>query len=321
MDIKNAKILVTGSSGTIGNYLCEKLMDLGADVTGVDIKKNIWNYQIDERTIYLDLRDQNLLKKLPVKFDMVIHLAANARVFNLVKNPDLARDNFLMIYNVLEHIRKNDMNRIIFSSSREVYGNTDYIIHSEDEAYVRHCESSYTATKIAGEAMIHSYNQCYDMDFIITRFSNVYGKYDYSDRVIPLFILKAVSNEDITVFGRDKILDFTYIEDTVSGIINSIVYFESAKNEVYNIATQKGASIEKVAKNILELTNSGSKLYFGENRLGEVCKFVADINKAKALIDYNPEYSLFDGLKKTIEWYLPKLKEYKKSLISQGIVL
>ena len=304
------KILVTGSSGTIGTCLCEFLLEKNFDVTGLDILPNRWNTKINSLTKLIDLRYPEQLQELPTDFDLIIHLAANARVFNLVVNPDLARDNFLMLYNVLEFSRKNKINKFIFSSSREVYGNSGSIMHNENESCIRHCESSYTATKIAGEAMIHAYNQCYGINFIICRFSNVFGRYDYSDRVIPLFISKTLKNEDIHIFGRDKILDFTYIEDVVDGILKAIDRFESAKNEIYNIATQRGYSIEQVAQNIISLTESKSKLIFEPSRPGEVTRFVADITKATAILGFTPTTSLVQGIQKSIEWYRSRLDKY-----------
>lgn len=314
MELDRSKILVTGSSGTIGNCLCEALLARGADVVGVDIRHNRWNDRVHRRTIYMDLREPSNLKELPRDIDIVVHLAANARVYNLVKEPDLARDNFLTLYNVLEYVRQNDIGRILFSSSREVYGNSGHIIHSEDESFVKNCESSYTATKIAGEAMIHAYNQCYGIEYVIVRFSNVYGKYDYSDRVVPLFVSKALNNEDIRIYGRDKILDFTYIEDAVGGVVKILDLFEIARNELYNIATQTGYSIEQVARNIIELTGSESQLFFEPNRTGEVCRFVADISKAKAVLGYCPGNDLQEGISKTIEWYGPRIEEYREQL-------
>lgn len=314
MELNKSRILVTGSSGTIGNCLCEALLALGSDVVGVDKRKNRWNEEVSRRTVIADLRDIQSLQKLKGNFDVVVHLAANARVFKLVQQPDLARDNFLTLYNVLEFIRKRKIQKILFASSREVYGNTDYIIHSEDEAYVKNCESSYTATKIAGEAMIHAYEQCYGIQHVIVRFSNVYGRYDYSDRLVPLFISQALKSADIHIFGRDKILDFTYIEDSVDGVVKALELFEISKNEVYNIATQKGYSIDTVARRIIELTGSRSKLIYEPNRPGEVCRFVADISKAGAVLNYQPRYDLSSGISRAIEWYKPRMDEYRKAL-------
>ncbi len=298
------KIIVTGSSGTIGTRLCESLINDGFEVVGVDQKKNVWNQEIQDRTLIVDLRDKKLvMEKLPRDADAIIHLAANARVYNLVVDPSLARDNFETLFNVLEFARIAKIPKIIFSSSREVYGNSDKIYHQEDEAYVKNCESPYTASKVAGEALVHSYYQCYRLDFVIFRFSNVYGMYDGSDRVIPLFIERAKRDEDLIVFGKEKQLDFTYIDDCVNGIRLALQNFEKVKNDVFNLANGKGTTLLEVAQLIREMTDSKSKIILKENRTGEVVRFIADINKAKARLGYEPEITIIEGVKKSIAWY------------------
>ena len=304
MNEKIEKILVTGSSGTIGTALCIDLMKKGYEVVGVDIKQNKWSKKVDKITTISDLRDKNFFSKLPQHdFDMTIHLAANARVYNLVKNPVLARDNFEILFNTLEFIRLKKIDRFIFASSREVYGNSDKIVHNEDEAYVKNCESPYTATKIGGEALVHSYLQCYGMDFLILRFSNVYGRYDDSDRVIPVFIEAAKQNKELVVFGNDKILDFTFIDDCVDGITKSVARFDLIKNNTFNIASGKGTTIVELAKIILNKMASKGEINIKENRTGEVTKCIVDISRAREFLDYKPNMLIDEGLEKSIAWY------------------
>jgi len=140
-------ILVTGSSGTIGTRLCERLLCEGYDVTGVDRLPNRWNHQIDSLTVVGDLCHKRTLELLSSSFDLVVHLAANARVYNLVIDPNLAFDNMQCTFQVLEFCRKNSVSRLIFASSREVYGNTENVRRCEDQAHVGLCESPYTASK------------------------------------------------------------------------------------------------------------------------------------------------------------------------------
>jgi len=298
------KILVTGSSGTIGTRLCELLMEKGYDVTGVDIKPNKWNKDLNKMTVLADLREKNSLMNLKSGFDLVIHLAANARVYNLVVDPSMARDNFETLFNTLEFARTNGVKRFMFASSREVYGNSvTQIVHTEHEAYVKNCESPYTASKIGGEALVHSYNQCYDMDFIITRFSNVYGRYDDSDRVIPLFIKRTKENKDLTVFGKEKLLDFTYIDDCVAGIILCIENFEDVKNDCFNIASGVGKTLIEAAEIVQKKMKSNTNLIIKDNRTGEVVHFIANILKAKNKLNYEPKVDLKKGIHKAIEWH------------------
>ena len=307
---KAKKILVTGSSGVIGNGLCEFLDQNDIGYVGVDIRDNIWNENVRTNTIKMDLRDTVDDNMISDKIDMIIHLAANARVYDLVVDPIMARDNFITLFNICELARRKNIKKIIFSSSREVYGNSNRVIYNENEFYVKHCKSPYAASKIAGEALLHSYKQCYGIENIILRFSNVFGKYDYSDRVIPQFILRLIKNEKITIYGKDKLFDFTYIDDTVSGIIKSVDNFEKAKDEVYNIATGIGYSLDEIAQYIFQLTNSSSKKIFKGNRTGEVVRFIADITKAKTILGYNPQYDIINGLKKAVGWYKPRIKEF-----------
>lgn len=297
------KILVTGSNGTIGIRLCEKLIGFGYGVIGVDIKKNAWNKRVDKITVNLDLRSKDDIQKMPKNVDCVVHLAANARVFNLVKDPSLARDNFEMLFNTLEYARTVGVKRFIFASSREVYGNLKKIIHKEDEAEIKNCESPYTASKIAGEALIHAYCQCYGIEFVIVRFSNVYGMYDNSDRLIPLYIRLARRSEDFVVYGKDKLLDFTYIDDAVDGVMRIIKIFNKVKNSTFNLAYGKGISLIAVARIIKKLMKIDNQIILEPNRTGEVVKYIADISRAKKLLGYSPKTAIAEGIKKAIKWY------------------
>jgi nucleoside-diphosphate-sugar epimerase len=297
------KILITGNNGTIGTRLCEKLMDSGYEVVGIDWQKNKWQPKVDQITVIGDLRDPQALEQLSTDFDLVIHLAANARVYNLVKEPRLARDNFETLFNVLEFCRKANIKRFIFASSREVYGNSEKMIHNEEEAYVKNCESPYTASKIGGESLVHSYQQCYGIDFTILRFSNVYGMYDESDRLIPLFMRLCNDNKDLTVFGKDKLLDFTYIDDNIEGIMLCIKKFDNIKNDVFNVAQGQGTTILEVAQLVKTSMNKNVKILLEDNRTGEVVKYIADISKAKTKLGYEPKINIAEGVKRSIAWF------------------
>jgi len=304
--MKTNKILITGSSGTIGTRLFERLLEK-YDISGADLKPNKWNKSINDRTIISDLRDKNEFDKLPEDIDLVIHLAANARVYNLIKEPSLARDNSEILFNILEFCRKNKITKFIFASSREVYGNIKKDKCSENDASIQNCESPYTASKIQGESFVHAYSRCYGIDFIILRFSNVYGMYDESDRIIPLFIKLTNNNKALTVYGKEKLLDFTYIDDAISGIIKCIENFDNTKNEVFNIASGKGISMLFLANLIQKKMNSKNGIIVKENRKGEILRFVADNSKAKKNLDYNPEIDINEGITRSIDWYEKKV--------------
>jgi len=310
----NKRILVTGSSGMIGTAFCEKLLEKRITFVGVDKIRNQWNPSIDAATLIKDLTEEFQFGY--GSYDTVVHLAANARVFDLVENPDLARENMVMTYNVLEFTRKNGIKEFIYASSREVYGNSFVCrtCYNEDSVDLELCESPYTASKILGEALVHAYRRCYGINSIIVRFSNVYGRYDYNDRVIPLFIAKAIKNYPLEVFGENKVLDFTYIDDAVDGLYKAAVSFKKARNRVYNLAYGEGYSITKVASEIIEKLGSRSIINHKKSRIGEVEEFVADIDRARIKFGYKPKYDLDEGLDKTIEWYKPRVEEYLKQI-------
>lgn len=300
------KILVTGSSGTIGTRLCEKLLAAGHTVVGADWEPCQWKEEVEALRIDIDLRHAEEFGKLPTDVELIIHLAANARVYELVEHPERAMDNFQDTFNILEFARKNGIKRLMFASSRETYGNIhlpEGQKYSEDKAHFMTCESPYTASKIGGEALFEAYKRCYKMETIIWRFSNVYGMYDNSVRVVPLYFRQAKNNEAMKVFGRDKCLDFTYIDDCVGGIMLGIDKWDTAKNDTYNLAYGQGTTILHLAERMKELLGSTSTLDIGDARTGEVTHYIADISKAQRVLGYNPQTPFDRGIEKAVEWY------------------
>ena len=297
------KILITGSSGTIGTRLCERLLQTDHEIVCVDWEPNKWIKAIDERTLRIDLRDAKAMKQIPSDIDIIVHLAANARVYELVVEPVRALDNFITLFNMLEYARQNSVKKFIFASSRESYGNIEVEKLTEELASVVNCESPYTASKIGGEALVRSYERCYGIDMLIFRFSNVYGMYDDSVRVVPQFIRNARANKTLTVFGKEKCLDFTYIDDCVNGILLGIEKFEEAKNDVYNLAFGEGATLIHLAESVIGLLGSSSRIDLQGPRTGEVIRYVADIQKAKRVLGYDPQVPFEEGVRRAVAWY------------------
>ena len=307
------KILLTGSSGQIGTNLALKLIQQGHQVQGIDKRKNTWTDKIP--TIILDLSHRfTSFEKgfgdhhVPFTPDLVVHFAANAKVHELVKHPDRAMDNIVDTFNVLEYCRRHKL-PIIFSSSREVYGDIKRFVTDEKQADFLYTESPYSASKIAGEALIYSYAKCYGIPYIVLRFSNVYGRYDNDidrmERVIPLFIKRIDAGEPIVVFGKDKVLDFTYVDDCTQGVMLAIqkLHEGKVKNEIFNLAFGQGHSLLNMVGFISESLGKNANMTVKETQLGEVRQYIADISKAKTLLGYNPTTSLKEGIKKTVDWW------------------
>lgn len=306
------RVLITGSSGQIGTNLGLYLQDQGHYVFGVDKRPNTWTNEIE--TLLQDLsapyrNHKNGLGHVdyPADLDAVVHLAAHAKVHELVQQPDRALENIMMTFNVLEYCRQNDL-PIIFSSSREVYGDIHRYITEESYADFAFTESPYSASKISGEALIYSYAQCYGLNYIVYRFSNVYGRYDNDlermSRVIPKFIRMISDNETITVYGKEKVLDFTYVDDCVAGVFKGLdlLTTEIKVNQTINLAYGRGNSLVSLAELIGAALGIEPRMKIEPSRVGEVTHYVANIGKARALLGYTPEVSLEEGIKRSVAW-------------------
>ncbi|MCI0513039.1 NAD-dependent epimerase/dehydratase family protein [candidate division KSB1 bacterium] len=302
------RVLITGSSGQIGTNLALTLMQRGDTVTGIDKRPNAWTDTIDYQTLDLiDLTRGQAKLELDARPDVVVHLAAHAKVYELVKNPARALENIEMLFGVLEYCRRQEI-PIIFASSREVYGDIHRWITDESVADFVVAESPYSASKISGEAMVYSYYQCYKLPHLVFRFSNVYGRYDCDlermERVIPLFIRRIAQDQPIKVFGAHKVLDFTFIDDCIAGIIAGIDRVVSGEitHKTINLAYGHGNSLEDLVNIIGLALNKEPQAEYLSSRSGEVTRYVADITVARNLLNYSPQVPLSAGLRRAIKW-------------------
>lgn len=299
------RVLITGSSGQIGTNLGLALMGRGDEVVGIDRRPNAWTDRITAYQLDLLTAKAGDLPKGP--FDVVVHLAAHAKVFELVQTPARALENVTMNFASLDYARQNKI-PFIFGSSREVYGDIHRHVTEEGAADFVVAESPYSASKIAGEAFIYSYAECYKLPYLVFRFSNVYGRYDNDiermERVLPLFMRKIARGEPIVVFGKDKVLDFTYVDDCIAGIMRGIDALVARKvtNQTINVAYGQGSTLVD-AVNIISLAlGKKPNVRYEPARPGEVTRYVADISKARQLLGYEPQTPLTAGIPKAIEW-------------------
>ncbi len=299
------KLLITGSSGQIGTNLALRLLDEGHQVVGIDCRPNRWTDRIETHTLDLRTASPDDLPAGP--FDAVVHLAAHAKVFELVEYPDRALANVTTCFASLELARRHGL-PFIFGSSREVYGDIHRHVTVEAEADFVVAESPYSASKIAGEAFTYSYAECYGLRYLVFRFSNVYGRYDNDidrmERVLPLFTRRIARDEPIVVYGKEKVFDFTYIDDCINGIRLGIDALISRRvtNQTINLACGQGSTLVD-AVNIISLAlGKKPKVRFEPARPGEVMRYVADISKARQLLGYEPQTPLTAGIPLAIEW-------------------
>ncbi|HET7043301.1 MAG TPA: NAD-dependent epimerase/dehydratase family protein [Gaiellaceae bacterium] len=308
------RVLVTGSSGQIGTNLALRLQRDGHEVFGVDKRQNPWT---DEFRYVL----QDLAGHYPAYLggiggveypavDLVVHLAAHAKVHQLVAEPHRALENLVMTFNVLEYARGLKL-PVVYASTREVYGDIHrFEGYGEDTADFAFTESPYSASKIAGEAFLYAYARCYDLRYLAFRFSNVYGRFDNDlhrmTRVLPLFIHRLSRGEPITVYGgREKTLDFTYVDDCVDGIARGVEALAEGRvvDETINLAYGEGNTLVRAAELIAAELDVEPDVALAPSLLGEVTRYVADIRKAKTLLGWEPATSLDDGIPKAVAWF------------------
>jgi nucleoside-diphosphate-sugar epimerase len=308
------RVLITGSSGQIGTNLALRLQADGHYVFGVDKRQNAWTD--DFRYLLQDLAGHyapfpggiNGVEYPDV--DVVVHLAAHAKVHQLVKQPHRALENVMMTFNVLEYARQQRV-PIVFSSSREVYGDVHrFEEYGEQVADFAYTESTYSASKISGEAFVYSYARCYGLPYLVFRFSNVYGRFDNDlhrmVRVLPLFTHAISRGEPITVYGgREKTLDFTYVDDCVDGIVRGVEALVENRvvNQTINLAYGQGNTLVDAAEKIGSQLGAEPNMTIAPSLLGEVTHYVADLSKARELLGYDPKVSLDEGIERSVAWF------------------
>jgi UDP-glucose 4-epimerase len=310
-------VLITGSSGQIGTNLGLALLARGDRVLGVDKRANAWTEKFPTEVIDLTAQprtDGSVPLPESVRAfrpQVIVHLAAWAKVHQLVREPAKAFENVAMTYWALEAARTlgaGEGTSVVFGSSREVYG--DILRHVTDESMADFvvAESPYSASKIAGEAFFSSYARCYGIKTLVFRFSNVYGRYDNDldrmERVIPLFVRKIWREESITVFGRDKMLDFTYVDDCVSGVVAGIDAVATSRvvDETINLAYGQGQTLYDLVTLIELATGKQARATYAPSQTGEVTRYVADISKARQLLGYVPTTPLAKGIAQYVKW-------------------
>ncbi len=326
MDIVNKKtkmktVLVTGPAGFIGSHLSEKLLSLGYKVIGVDnfdpfysrdIKTdNMENFMLNPNFYFyeLDLCNNNSLDQLNHEIDLVIHLAGKAGVRPSILDPQSYIDsNISATRNILDFMRIRGIQKMAFASSSSVYGNNAIVPFTEDQN-VDNVISPYAFSKKSCEILNHSYHHLYDLDIINMRFFTVFGPRQRPDLAINKFMSLMTKEEAIPVFGDGTTArDYTYVDDTVNGIINCCEYLFS-NQKVFN-TLNLGNSFPITLSTMIETIATTSGIRPIINRLpmqaGDVNQTFADISKAKDLVGYTPKITFVEGISRFVKWFTQK---------------
>ncbi len=306
------RLIVTGSSGQIGTNLALRCLARGDRVTGIDRRANGWTHAFP--TLCEDLAAPGAAAHLVSAHgaalsgaDVLVHLAAHAKVHELVREPARALENIAMTQHALELARTLRV-PFVLASSREVYGDVPHLPVREDDAQVARVASPYAASKLAAEGMVHAYAGSYGVRYLVFRLSNVYGRYDDDlermERVVPLFVRRIGEGRPVTVYGVDKRLDFTHVDDCVDGVLRGVdaLCADRVRDETFNLAAGHGHSLVELAERIGEVVGRRPGVIAAPARAGEIRRYVADLGKARAMLGYAPRLQLAEGVRAAIEW-------------------
>ncbi|MCG2718017.1 MAG: GDP-mannose 4,6-dehydratase [Nanoarchaeota archaeon] len=321
MDWKGKKVLITGSAGFIGSHLTERLLGLGADISSFiryNSREDLGFVQSlkDSGKINIikgDIRELSTIREAVKDQDVVFHLAASISVHYSMINPsEVVETNVMGTLNILDACRKEDVEKIVITSSSEVYGTALYT--PIDEKHPLQAQSPYAASKIGGDKIAESFFRCYKLPVAVVRPFNTFGPRQSTRAVIPSVITQVLTKDKVLVGATDTFRDFTFVTDTAEGFIKMA---ESPKSigEVVNLGTGVDISINDMIKKVVELVNKDVEIVVDEKRLrpntSEVMKLLASNEKAKKLIGWEPKVSFEDGLKKTIDWISENINLYK----------
>lgn len=322
MKIKGKKVLVTGAGGFIGSHLVEKLVEMGAKVRAFVRynSKNNWGWletspYKDEIEIYTgDIRDYDSVKDSMKGIEVVFHLAALIGIpYSYISPLAYIKTNIEGTYNVLQSARELAVERVIHTSTSEVYGTAKYV--PIDESHPLQPQSPYSATKISADNIALSFYNAFNLPVTIVRPFNTYGPRQSARAVIPTIIAQIMSGKKQIKLGNlQPTRDMNYVIDTVNGFIK-IAECDELLGEVTNIGSGKEISIGDLARLISQLMGVEIEIVQEEQRFrpekSEVERLLCDNTKLKKFTDWEPKYSLEEGLNETIKWMSSHLNMYK----------
>ena len=309
-------IVITGGSGFVGSYLCEKLINDGHKIIVIDnlltgSRENINDLLDNENFSFIEHDVQDHIE-IEDKVDYVLHFASAASPKAYTEHPvNTLKAGSVGTINTLGLAKKHSAEYLLASTS-EVYG--DPLISPQNEEYWGNVNpngerSMYDEAKRFAEAAVATYSRSYDLKTKIVRIFNTYGpRMQLNDgRVVTNFIVQALRNENITIYGDGtQTRSFSYVEDTVAGIISLM---NSTEYDVFNIGNPNEMTVGKLAEKIIELTDSTSEIKYLELPNDDPKQRKPDITKAKTKLNWEPKVNLDEGLAKTITWVEEQLSK------------
>lgn len=319
--MQHKRILITGGAGFIGSHLADALVKTHKvtvfDDLSVGKRENLKKFiSQGGKLIVGDVRNEKQVYRSLKNIDLIFHLAVQCVRLSF-KNPYLVHDvNTRGTLTVLEAARKANIKRLVYVSSSEIYGSTKKVpILETDEP---HPTTIYGASKLAGEYYTLSYARSYGLPVVVVRPFNTYGPRSHFSgvygEVIPKFFIRVMNNKAPLIYGvGTQTRDFTYIMDTVDGIVRA-GFSEKTVGEIINIGSGQETSIKKLAKLIGDTCRKNISPEYRSERPADVRRLGADISKAKRLLKFNPRVDLRTGLALYLEWLKTSKFDFSQAL-------
>ncbi len=284
------RVLVTGGAGFLGSHLVDALVEQGDEVVVLDsLRRGRLSHlraRLDERQITLvteDVRDYASVMRAMADAEIVYHLAAQSNVMGAMQDIDYSfTTNVLGTFNVLKAAAAQGVRRVVFASSREVYGEPERLPVPEEAPL--EAKNPYGASKVAAEAYCRAWQSVSSLECLVLRFANIYGPRD-RDRVIPLWMERAHQGEDLELYGGQQVLDFLWVGHAVVALTAAA---SCPADGPVNVGSGRGVPLLDLAQHILTLTGSRSEVKNRPAREVEVVRFVADVRKMRSVLGMEP---------------------------------
>lgn len=307
------RVLVTGGMGFVGSNLIPSLLN-DSDYTSVRVldslrttanPENISCFSRSNKFEFIegDIRDQSLVQNLVGKSDQVIHLAGETHVDKAIQNSRLFYEvNVLGTHTLLQASVDNKINKFLQISTDEVWGHSLHgVVFSEISPYAP--RNPYSASKAAADHMVRSFGVTYDLPYNIVHFTNLYGPWQYPDKLIPKSILKLIEEQKLQIHGNgENMRMWLHVEDSVKGI--TTVLKNGINGESYALGSHDEKTNLEVAGTLLELFGQPmTEIEFVADRLGNDFRYCVDFSKIKTELGWQPQILFKDGVKDEISWY------------------
>ncbi|HDK26386.1 MAG TPA: NAD-dependent epimerase/dehydratase family protein [Candidatus Atribacteria bacterium] len=329
MNWNKKSALVTGAGGFIGSHLTEYLVELGTNVKAFVRynSRNDWGMlellpkeklsQIE--VIMGDLKDADAVRHAAKDVDIIFHLGSLIAIpYSYIHPRETIETNILGALNVLTAAKENNVEKVIHTSTSEVYGTARYV--PIDENHPLQGQSSYSASKIGADKIAESFYRSFNLPVAIIRPFNTYGPRQSARAVIPTIITQALTKEKIFLGSLHPTRDYTYVKDVVEGFIK-VAESPKSVGEVINIGSNFEVSIGDLANKIISLIGKNAEILTDPVRVrpqdSEVERLWCDNTKAKRLLGWEPKTPLEEGIKKTIDWISNNINLYKPELYNR----